>query len=805
MPPFKTILKSMPDNSLGFVYQPPATGLKVYDKANLKFSDKLIMDNSGLHTKGTLNYLSASFPADSMLLMSDSLISSGAEASIKEATIGKGYFPGVVLKNYSLKWLPKSDSMLIITKGNSFSFYKGTTQLEGGLLLRTSGLYGNGLLKRSDSEVQSLDIKFNKDGFYSKKSQFTVKEAKSDPFRAILLGKNVDVDFNVTKGLVDLTTDSKGFNSDSSLFEFPYAAYRTSIDKARWNINNKTIAMKGDVNNSTFTAMAPEQEGLTFNGSAALYEVDKMMLNISGVPYIRTADVKIIPDKGLVGIRKNGEMQEFKKARIEIDTLNSSHRMRDATIKITSRNRFEGSATYQYITARKDTFNIKMENFELHEVPVAAGKERKGTSKQKDTLSTPTYYTTARAAVSEDERLTLSPRIQYKGDVKLIAYEPSLQLDGYVRPLLKNRPDLTSSWITYKEAPGKVITIKVNKNLKNEAEERLYAGLHFGQGRGMYITFLSTKENEKDQDIFLAEGEMGYDETRKSFKVLPPAGADSLSKEARAFTFDDQKGVVNFSGPLQLTSSPLIKASGLVRAQVDSSRFDFNTLLLVNLASLTPFTADIAKKIVQTNLDEQNSDPAESDPERLNVKLAALIGDKAANDYQTKTAGEYKPVYEAAATLDVPLAISNVDMRWSDTHGAFYSTSPIGIAHFGKNDINAQMEGILELRRTDRGDEFTMYLEVTPDIWYYFGYSQGQLGVLSSDMELNDILLAKSKNAKTKDMELIAIDIEEKNMFLDRFSEFYQPAFKKAKVKAAQKKEVKKKEIKKKEETADGF
>lgn len=806
MAPFKTILKSMPDNSLGFEYQAPATGLKIYEKANLKFSNKLVMDNSGLHTKGTLSYLSASFPADSMLLMSDSLMSSGAEASIKEATIGKGYFPGVVLKNYSLKWIPKSDSMLIITKGNSFSFYKGTTQLEGGLLLRTLGLYGNGLLKRADSEVQSLDIKFNKDGFFSKKSQFTVKEGQQDSFRAILLGKNVDVDFNVIKGFVDLTTDSKGFSADSSLFEFPYAAYRTSIDKARWNINNKTIAMKGDVNNSTFTATAEEQEGLTFNGSAALYEVDKMMLNISGVPYIRTADVKIIPDKGLVGIRKNGEMQEFKKARIEIDTLNSSHRMRDATIKITSRNRFEGSATYQYITARKDTFNIKMENFELHEANVAAGKERKTSSKQKDTpTATTTYYTTARAAVSEDDKLTLSPRIQYKGDVKLIAYEPSLQLDGFVRPLLKNRPELTSSWITYKEAPGKVITIKVNKTLKNEGDQPLFAGLHFSQGRGMYITFLSTKENDRDQDIFLAEGEMGYDEAKKSFKILPPVGADSLSKENRAFTFDDQKGIVNFSGPLQLSSTPLIKASGLVKAQVDSSRFDFNTLLLVNLPSLTPFVADIAKKIVQTNLDEQNSDPAESDPERLNLKLAALIGDKAANDYQTKTAGEYKPVYEAAASLDVPLAISNVDMRWSDTHGAFYSTGPIGVAHLGKNDINAQMEGIVEIRRTDRGDEFTMYLEVTPDIWFYFGYSQGQLGVLSSDIELNDILLAKSKNAKTKDMELISIDIEEKNMFLDRFNEFYQPALKKAKVKAAQKKEIKKKETKKKEEATEGF
>ena len=806
LPPFKTILKSMPDNSLGFEYQPPAAGLKIYEgKASLKFTDKLVMDNSGLQTKGVLNYLSASFPAESMLLMSDSLTSSGTDASIKEATIGKGYFPGVTLKNYSLRWVPKADSMLILTKGNSSSFYKGTTQLEGGLLLRSSGLYGNGILKRKDSEVQSADIKFNKDGFYSKKSQFTVKEGKDDSFRAILLGKNVEVDFNVTKGLVDLTTDSKGFSPDSSSFEFPYAAYRTSIDKARWNINSKTIAMKGELRNSTFTATAADQEGLTFNATAAVYEIDKMMLNISGVPHIRTADVKIIPDKGVVSIRKNGEMQEFKKARIEIDTLNSSHRMRDATIRITSRNRFEGSATYQYITARKDTFNIKMENFELHEINTPTEKSRKGSSSKVAQSTNSGYYTTARAAVTEEEKLTLSPRIQYKGDVKLIAYEPSLQLDGFVRPLLKNRPELTSSWISYKDAPGKIITIKVNKNLKSESEQPLFAGLHFSQGRGMYVTFLSPKENDRDQDIYVAEGEMSYDETGKAFRILPPVGADSLLREDKAFTFNDQKGLARFTGPLQLSSSEWLKAAGTVTAQVDSSRFDFNTMLLLNLPSLNPFTADLAKKIVQTNLDEQNSDPAENDATRLNRKLAVLIGEKAAGDYMTKTAGEYKPLYEASASLDVPMIISNVDLRWSDTHGAFYSTGPIGVSNLGRNDINAQMEGMLEIRRTDRGDEFSMYLEVSPDVWFYFGYSTKQLGVLSSDMEINDVLLAKSKNAKTKDMELIPIDLEEKNIFLERFNDFYQPAIKKAKVKAAEKKEVKKKTPKKKEEAADGF
>lgn len=807
MPTFKTTLKSMADNSLGFEYKPPVD-VKLYNsKTSAKFTDKLVMDNQGLRGPGILSHLSATIPAEEFLLTTDSLLASGNEASIKEATIGKGYFPKVELRNYTLRWFPKADSMFIDTKGNSFNFYAGTTKLEGGLLLRAAGLYGRGQLKRSDSELSSQDIKFNKEGFVANQSQFSVSAGQQQSFRPILLGKNVDVDFNIARNLVELSTTGSGFGTDSSTLEFPYAAYRTSINKARWNITNKTIAMKGDVNNSTFYSTAPEQEGLSFNGSAALYEIEKMTLNISGVPYIRTADVKIIPEKGLVSVRRNGEMTPFKKARIEIDTLNSSHRLRDADIRITSRNRFEGSATYQYITARKDTFNIKMENFELREAGGVATTSRK--AKGTTTSAEVSYYTTARARVLETDRIMLAPRMQYKGDVNLIAYEPSLQLDGFIRPQLKSRPDLISSWITFKES-GKdstgSISIKVDKELKNDIEQPLFAGLHFRSGGGMYMSFLSPKDTERDRDIYTATGRFSYDEDLKVFRIMPPPGPDGLIDEAKAFTFNDQKGLASFAGPLSLADPQLMKASGIVDVQVDSARYELNTLLLIDLPALVPVTPEMATKIVQTNLDEQNSDAAEDEPTRLTTKLAALIGQKAADDYLTKTAGEYKPLFEASSQLDVPLVISNVNLRWSDVHNSFFSIGRIGVSNLGRSDINAQMEGMMELRRTDRGDEFSLYIEVSPDVWYYLDYSQKQLGIVSSEMDFNDQILAKSKNVKTKDMELIQLGFEEKSMFMDRFYDFYQPALKKARLaKAAEKKDTKKKPVKKKVEATEGF
>jgi hypothetical protein len=805
IPDIKTILKSMPDNSLGFEYKPPLTDMKIYGgKALAKFTDTLTMDNSGLHSKAIIKYLSASMTAKEVLLASDSLMASGDVASIKEASIGKGYFPAVDLKDYTLRWFPNADSMFINTQGKSFSFHQGTTNLEGGLLLRSTGLYGNGKLKRADSEITSADIKFNKEGFLSNKSVFSINSGQDKTTQKLLTGNNVNIDFNFKTGIATFLTDETGFGSDSSGMQIPTASYQTLIGSAKWDMNKKTIVMKGFGETSSYTSTNPEQEGLTFQGSEAVYDVGKVTLNVKGVPYVQTADVKIIPDGGLISIDSKGRINPLKKARIEIDTLNTSHRLRDADIKINSRNHFEGSATYQYITARKDTFNIKMQNFELRELGAEPeGKQRKASAAQTPVLK---YYTTARADIKETDNLILSPRIQYKGAINLVAYEPSLKLEGFVKPVIKFRKDFQSSWIVYNEAPGETISIKINKDLKNEHELPLSVGLHFNEARGLYMSFLSAKDSDGDEDIYLAQGAMNYDEDGKAFKVTPPPGADGLIDESNVLKFDDKSGIADFSGPLKLTSADWMQASGIVEAQVDSSRFSFNTMLLLKMAALEPVLQPIAAKIVEVNLEEQNSTAADDDFDQLNRKLAAMIGAQQTDAFVKLSAAGYKPLYEASPVLDAPIALSNVNLNWSPVHASYYSKGPIGVSHFGKNNINAQMEGLLEIRRTADGDEFSLFLEASPDIWYFFDYRQNELGVVSSQLDFNDQLTAKSKNVKSK-MSLITLGTEEKDMFVNRFDDFYQPAVKKAK---QMKTTVKKKvtpaaEKKKKEEQAEGF
>ncbi|WP_020596383.1 hypothetical protein [Spirosoma panaciterrae] len=858
-PPFKAQLVTMPDNTLGFVHKAPATGYPVYAgkkgtvPSTVKFTGDLVMDKSGLRAEGVLNHLTTTLTTKGILFMTDSLLASGDKGEIKEGLVGKGYFPQVQLNNFSMKWWPKTDSMVITTQKNNFNFYSATTNLEGGLLVRSSGLFGHGTLRRKDSETISNSIKFNKDGFLASGAQFKIvsdKEAPGTPAgKPILLGNDVDVDFNQTKGLVGLAINKKESIGDtvSPSIEFPFAAYKTSINRAQWNVNAKTIAMKGDVKTSLFTATAEEQEGLAFNGSAALYDVEKRTLNISGVPYITSADARIYPDKGLVSIRRNGEMMALKNARLELDTINLFHRLKNGNIQVLSRTRFAGDATYQFATAKGDTASIKMGSFELKEAPATfaanaeaasltadAKKASRSAARTKGGADKPmtTYFTVARAEVDEADNLQLAPKMLFRGGIVMEAPKQDLSMDGFIKPALKKRKDLISDWIPFKEKVAERLEIKVDKNLKNDGGQQLVAGIHFrAGGAGVYPTFLSPKEDSRDDDLFSATGIMRYDEKDKVYRIASKGGdavavVDSVAKAdssedadvENAYTFNDARGLMTYKGKMNfMNTAPqeYLLSSGSARINIDSSLYRFNTLMVFALPVPDLVNTSIADKIVKTNLEEKNDEAADDDLNRLSDKLIPLIGQQAVDAYRVKAQNQHVPLNQASPKLNAMLVMANANLRWSPKYNAFYSTGQLGVSNIMATDINAQMDGFVEIRKTGNGDEFSIYLESSPDVWVYYDYKGGngpgaigQLAIITSEQEINDRLLAGSKNSSKAALEVVPATVDEKTLFVDRYLDQYKTKAKpapKPKLQPGQKvvKEEKKKDEKKKDKEAE--
>ena len=812
--PFKEVLRIMPDTTLGFLHRVPNGKYNVFgNETSVNFSSALAMDGKGLHSEGNINHLAASMTAREILFMADSLTASGQLGKVNESVLKGSYFPQVDINDYTLKWMPKVDSMIIASKAG-FNFYTGTSSLKGKLVVRTGGLFGLGKLIRTDSETASDQFKFNKEGFVADRSQFNVKSTQTTA-KSVLLGKNVNVNFNVNNSIVNIATNQGNFNdSTGSTLEFPYAAYKTNVDRAEWNIKDKKISMKGDVETTIFTSTNISQQGLAFNGNSAAYDIDQMTLNIGGVPYIKSADAKIIPDKGQVAIRRDADMLPFKNARLTIDTLNGYHNLINGNIQIVSKNKFTGDATYQFVNVKKDTFNIKMGNFELSEITMDGEAAKRSKNKELSTV--------ARATVIERDSMFLSPKMLYKGEITMLAPIKNLSLDGYIIPELKKYPKLGGYWITYKGNKSEEIRITVDKNLKS-GNSPIFAGLHFRtttSSNGLYPTFLSTKEVPEDQNVFLASGVCRRDEPNKLFSIIPEEGRALASNK---YEILDEKGIINLEGKFDLLNekiSQYVQTSGFAKIRLDTANHEFNTMMLVNFPIAQPLLTNMAEKIVKTNLDLGVNEAAiELNSTELITKIAKFVGDKDIDDYKAKSAREYVPLFKFSPKFANTIVFSDLKLLWSPKYNSYRSVGKLGISNIGETDINAKINGYVEIRKNPiTGDEMYIFLELSGEHWYYMGYKDGQMGLISSDDNFNAAITAKADKKKIKDYQVIPVDFPEAMLFRKTFLETYRGIKEKPKVAGqkptdakkladvpkdeAQKKDEKKKKV---EDEKDGF
>ncbi|MCU0325601.1 MAG: hypothetical protein MUF45_10170 [Spirosomaceae bacterium] len=770
--PFKEVLRTMPDTTLGFMHKVPNGSYKVFgDESSIKFAADLVMDGKGLHSEGDINHLAATLTAKEILFKTESLTAVGQLGEIKESTLKNGaYFPQVDIRDYNLSWRPLVDSMIVATKGG-FNFYSGTSSLKGELVVRKGGLFGIGRLIRTDSETASNQFKFNKEGFTADQSQFNVKSTVSSA-KPVLLGKNVDVNFNVSNSIVNIAINEGNFNdTTSSSFDFPYAAYKTNIDRVEWNIKDKKISMKGDVEKSLFTSTNPSQEGLAFNGGSAVYNIDQMTLNISSVPFIKSADAKIIPDKGEVSIRRDADMQAFKNARLTIDTLNGYHNLKNGNIQIVSRTKFSGDATYQFVNVRKDTFNIKMGNFELREID-EAGELKKAKGGLKSTV--------ARAEVSERDSVFLSPKMLYKGQITMLAPIKNLSLDGFVIPALRKYPTLGGYWITYKGNKSEEITINVDKNLKS-GNSPIFAGLHLKQtasSNGMYPTFLSAKDSPDDENIFLANGTFRRDEPNKLFSIIPPKD-DAKNLEGNKYELLDEKGIIKLEGAFNLLGgkqAQYLQTSGFAKVRLDTPKHEFNTMMVFNFPIAPPLLLNMGDKVVKTNLDLGVNEAAiQFDNPEFMSKMAQFVGDKEVNEYRLKTAREHLPLFKLSPKFNASMVFSDLKLQWNPQYNTFSSVGKLGMSNIGEMDINARIEGYVEvIKNPIAGDEMYVFIELSGENWYYLGYKEGQMGLISSDDAFNNLISAKDKSKKSKDYSVIAVDFAEAIQFRNNFLAKYR-------------------------------
>ncbi|MDN4165554.1 hypothetical protein QWY31_08580 [Cytophagales bacterium LB-30] len=761
-PEFNEILKVMPDGALGFEHKLPEEGFELYGRDSRFYGD-LRLDNGGLHGKDRIEHLSTTLYSNDFVFFMDSVSARGTLAEMRAGTLNGTSYPNMTAKNYKMKWLPRKDSLYMSTIREPFEFYENTATFRGISVVSSKGVYAAGLLETRGSEARSRGFTFREKDFRGRHANFVIKS--SNPEKPALAATDVKLNFDLENNKADVSPEREGV----AAINFPYAQYKTSISKAVWDLNDKTVSMTKPasvpLSKSYFYTTRPDFDSLVFNATGAKYDINELKLNIYGIPFIKVADAKITPKNNEVLILENAALQKLEDAKLEIDTLNGYHRLVKGSIDILSRKKFEGDATYQFVSVLKDTTDIKFGEFRLESSTDSRGKQL-------------AMHTVASGEVYDVNNLLISPGMYFKGMVTMRADKKALELDGFVKLDLKSRPGY-DTWIAYKsDAEQQEIVFDFN-NSYTERGERLIAGVHFESGtNSLYSTFASDKRTPADMDFFKPNGQLSYDAQKNEFKIETASKEAGETFSGTLYAYNDNTGEIRMEGPFRfLEGTPKalsMKAAGKGTGNLETNDFSFNALLMFQFGLPSLITDAIGLDMLEV-VEMLGAPEANNNLNDVLDRLASVVNENAAKAYEERALNDYTPLNSMSNELMKSLVFSSVDLKWSETEKAWYSTGKLGLSNITRNDINASLDGFMEIRKNLSGESVHIFMQLSPSSWYYFGYEEGRMLLFTSNAEVNDIIAKKSNAAKAKVGEFVYVDgdMETTLNFINRFRKTY--------------------------------
>ena len=94
---------------------------------------------------------------------------------------------------------------------------------------------------------------------------------------------------------------------------------------------------------------------------------------------------------------------------------------------------------------------------------------------------------------------------------------------------------------------------------------------------------------------------------------------------------------------------------------------------------------------------------------------------------------------------------SNIDLKWSEEYKSWYNISKLDLANIGESEINASVNGFLEISKNKSSDyTLSLFMQPGPDYWCFFKYEKKELLVFSSFEEFNKEIFEIRRSQKDK-------------------------------------------------------
>ena len=275
----------------------------------------------------------------------------------------------------------------------------------------------------------------------------------------------------------------------------------------------------------------------------------------------------------------------------------------------------------------------------------------------------------------------------------------------------------------------------------------------------------------------MPDGILSYNFEKEYFEIVDTLKTSGETYSGKIFTFDEAKGDITFEGPVKFmtnTEAFQMQTAAIGTGNVHRDEFEANTFMMMEIdmpaQASNAMAIDIFDVVERLVLPEANDDQT-----KLLYKASEIIGESNAKEYEKRNMEEYVPLWGVSSNLIQNLVISDINLKYSKEHRAWYNEGKIGLSNILRQDINAKVDGFVELKKTENGDMFNMFLQISAGSWYHFSYYDNRLILSSANQEFNDIVAGKTNVSKAKLGEYVFVpgDVAEALTYVNRFRKEY--------------------------------
>jgi hypothetical protein len=749
MKDFREVLRYMPDTSLGFKREMMEYDLYINEGAPKgKGAVALTLSDNGFHGNGGVTYLASKSNSEDYFLHLDSANATLRNFDLKRTDI----YPSASGKNMYQRWIAYQDTMFIGTIDEDMAMFEGRAYLKGNAVLTPKTLYGDGRLSWDNAELFSSRFNFSPVTTKTDKGYFRLASADPGKFAIIINDVNAFVDFD--KRFADFKVNRVG-----QIVDLPYNQYQMAFTDYRWNMDAKTIDMKArevagtgtTVQRNFFRSIHPDQDSLIFSAGNATYYLDDYLVVAEKVPFIHTADARVIPDSNRVYIEPNALMRTLKNSTIYTDTIKRFHTIVRSNVDVLGRKNFRGNGYYSYTDRTKKNFEIYFENIYVNKF----GR------------------TSASGPITDSMNFTLSPRIQFKGTATLISNDRNMEFDGYILPV-HTLPFPQSEWFRHSQRINPDSVFIRYEDLRNEEKQLLFAGAFLStDSTHAYEGFFNRKRNYSDLELSRATGVLFYDDKAA---ILKAGSWDKLllgKLVGNAIFLNDKTQTINTEGKINLGLPKgrfNIKAGGTITGTVKDTSYVVDASMLIDI----PLPEAALKLMADTIFEAAAfSEDVKYNNDRIIKGILELMDypdaeGKGASERDLRRQMESMNEDNAirmSSELTKTFLMPDVKMIWNTRKRSFSSKGKITLSAVGKVKIDKRVNAKIEIVKKRSGDEVNILIEPISGTWFFFKFFRNQMFVISSNASFNQIIKEQMEKMSTGDYKLRFGSVTSKNNF----------------------------------------